>query len=110
MGGYQQLVRGEAMRGKFRDSFETPRPFLPGHPEPVAFALNDVFHTFLKGHRLMIQVQGSWFPLVDRNPQVFEDICKARDEDFRPAEQTVLSDSEHASCVVLPVLDSAGPR
>ena len=71
MGGYQQLVRGEPFRGKFRNSFEKPEPFEPGKPTPVKFTLPDVCHTFRPGHRIMVQVQSSWFPLVDRNPQTF---------------------------------------
>ena len=104
LGGYQQLLRGDVMRGKFRNSFEHPAPFVPGQPALVAFALNDVCHTFLKGHRVMVQVQSSWFPLVDRNPQVFTDIYHARAEQFQKAQETVLLGAEHASCLVLPVL------
>ncbi len=89
MGGYQQLIRGDVMRGKFRDSFEEPRPFEPGRPTPVRMKMNDVFHTFRAGHRIMIQVQSSWFPLVDRNPQTFVDIYKATPADFRKATQRV---------------------
>ena len=74
MGGYQQLVRGDVMRGKFRNSFEKPEPFTPGKPTAVKFTLPDVYHTFRTGHRIMVQVQSSWFPLVDRNPQTFMDI------------------------------------
>ena len=85
LGGYQQLVRGEPMRGKFRKSFASPEPFVPGRPEAVDFSLVQVNHTFLKGHRIMVQVQSSWFPLVDLNPQTFEDISKAKPEDFKPA-------------------------
>ena len=65
MGGYQQLVRGDVMRGKFRNSFERPEPFEPGKPTQIKFVLPDVCHTFRSGHRIMIQVQSSWFPLVD---------------------------------------------
>jgi len=83
MGGYQQLVRAEVMRGKFRNSFEKPEPFEPGKPTLVRFSLPDVAHTFRSGHRIMIQVQGSWFPLVDRNPQTFVDIYEAKESDFQ---------------------------
>jgi hypothetical protein len=89
LGGYQQLVRGEVMRGKFRNSLEAPKPFTPGVQTAVEWPLNDVFHTFRKGHRLMIQVQSSWFPLMDRNPQVFTDIYTARAGDFRKATHRV---------------------
>ena len=104
MGGYQQLLRGEVMRGKFRHSFEQPEPFVPGQPTLVSFALNDVCHSFLKGHRLMVQVQSSWFPLMDRNPQRFTDIYHAKEADFRPAEQRLYHGGPHASSLVLPVL------
>ena len=104
LGGYQQLVRGDVMRGKFRNSLSNPEPFQPGVVTPVAFALNDICHTFGKGHRLMVQVQGSWFPLVDRNPQVFLDINAAKDEDFRTAEQQVFRNVEQRSWLELPIL------
>jgi putative CocE/NonD family hydrolase len=83
MGGYQMLVRGEIMRGKFRNSFETPAPFVPGQATVVKFELPDIAHTFKKGHRIMIQIQSTWFPLADRNPQKFTDIYKAADSDFQ---------------------------
>jgi predicted acyl esterase len=82
MGGYQMLVHAEVMRGRFRQSFEHPTPFKPGKIEEVKWAVPDVAHTFKKGHRLMIQIQSSWFPLVDRNPQKFVDIYTADDSDF----------------------------
>jgi putative CocE/NonD family hydrolase len=89
MGGYQQLVRGDVMRGKFRDSFETPMAFEPGMPTRVAFRMPDLYHTFRPGHRLMVQIQSSWFPLVDKNPQTFVDIYLAKDSNFRSARQQV---------------------
>jgi putative CocE/NonD family hydrolase len=89
MGGYQQLVRGEPFRAKFRRSFETPEAMTPNKPETLAFALPDVYHAFRRGHRIMVQVQSSWFPLVDRNPQTFIDIPKASASDFRKATQRV---------------------
>jgi uncharacterized protein len=89
MGGYQQLVRGDVMRGKFRDSYETPRPFEPGKPTTVKMKMNDIYHTFRPGHRIMIQIQSSWFPLVDRNPQTFVDIYQAKPADFHKATQRV---------------------
>ncbi|HPW17729.1 MAG TPA: CocE/NonD family hydrolase [Candidatus Aminicenantes bacterium] len=85
MGGYQRLVRGEPFRGKFRNSLEKPEPFTPGRAETIDFRMPDVCHTFLKGHRIMVHVQSSWFPLVDRNPQTFVDIPKAAEADFRKA-------------------------
>jgi putative CocE/NonD family hydrolase len=87
--GYQMLVRGDAFRGKFRKSFSKPVAFTPGKPEEVAFTLPDVCHTFKKGHRIMVQVQCSWFPLIDRNPQTFCEIPNAKPEQFRKATQRV---------------------
>ncbi len=81
-GGYQMLVRGEIMRGRYRNSYSNPEAFEPGKPTQVKFALPDVAHTFKKGHRIMVQIQSSWFPLVDRNPQQFIDIYHAKNEDF----------------------------
>jgi hypothetical protein len=97
LGGYQQLVRGDVMRGKFRNSFEKPEPFDPGKPTQVRFRLPDVYHTFRPGHRLMVQVQSSWFPLMDRNPQTFTDIYKARESDFQKATQRVYRSKGMAS-------------
>jgi putative CocE/NonD family hydrolase len=94
LGGYQQLVRGEVMRGKFRHSFEQPEPFTPGEVAAVKFNLPDVCHTFQKGHRIMVQVQSSWFPLVDRNPQSFGNIFNAKDADFQKATQRVYRSRE----------------
>ncbi len=99
MAGYEQLVRGEPMRGKFRKSFSKPEPFVPGKVEAVEFSLVQVNHTFLKGHRIMVQVQSSWFPLVDLNPQTFVDISKARREDFRPATERVYHTADAPSGV-----------
>jgi putative CocE/NonD family hydrolase len=97
MGGFQQLVRGDVMRGKFRNSFEKPEPFMPGKPVPVKFTLPDTCHTFRVGHRLMVQVQSSWFPLVDRNPQTFGDIYSAKDVDFKKATQRVYRSADMPS-------------
>jgi putative CocE/NonD family hydrolase len=83
MGGYQQLVRSEVFRGRFRNSFEKPEPFVPGEVTDVNVPLQDVLHTFKKGHRIMIQIQSTWFPYIDRNPQKYVDnIYKADEEDF----------------------------
>ena len=83
MAGYQRLVRAEVMRGKFRQSMTTPAAFVPGQATPVSFVLNDALHTFRKGHRLMVQVQSSWFPIVDRNPQTFVNVGQATGADFQ---------------------------
>ena len=89
LAGFQQLVRGNPLRGKFRNSFEKPEPFVPGKVEAISYHLGDVNHTFRRGHRIMVQVQSSWFPLVDLNPQTFVSIPKAKPEDFRKATQRV---------------------
>jgi putative CocE/NonD family hydrolase len=94
MGGYQQLVRGEPFRAKFRGGFETPKPLTPNQPETLSFALPDVYHAFRRGHRVMVHVQSSWFPLVDRNPQTFIEIPKATAADFRKATQRVYRGSQ----------------
>jgi uncharacterized protein len=104
MGGYQQLLRGEPMRGKFRNSWEKPEAFTPGKMAEVDFSMPDLNHTFRKGHRIMVQVQSSWFPLVDRNPQTFTDIPRARPEDFKTATETIFHDRDAASGVEVLVL------
>jgi len=104
MGGYQMLVRGEIFRGKFRNSFEIPQPFQPGRPEIIRFTTTDVAHTFKKGHRVMIQIQSSWFPLSDRNPQKFTDIYTCENADFQKSTIRIYHDAEHASCIILPVI------
>ena len=104
MGGFQQLVRGDVFRGKYRKSFESPEPFSPGEPAEVAFTLPDAYHTFRPGHRVMVQVQSSWFPLIDRNPQTFVDIYSAKDSDFKKADQKVYRSNARASRLELPIL------
>jgi predicted acyl esterase len=104
MGGYQQLLRGEPMRAKFRHSFEKPEPMIPGQMEPLNFTMPDVNHTFRRGHRIMVQVQSSWFPLVDRNPQTFIDIPTAQPGDFKLATQQVFHSKTAASGIEVLVL------
>jgi len=104
MGGYQQLVRAEVMRGKFRNSLEHPEPFVPNQVTPVTFTLPDAFHQFRKGHRVMVQIQSSWFPLVDRNPQRFVDIYHATEQDFQSARERVYHAAATASAVELTVM------
>jgi putative CocE/NonD family hydrolase len=99
MGGFQQLVRGEIFRGKFRNSFSKPEPFTPGKMEKIEYAMPDIDHAFRKGHRIMIQIQSSWFPLADRNPQKFLDINTAKAVDFVKATQHVYRSAGAASCV-----------
>jgi len=105
MGGYQQLVRGEPFRGKFRKSFEKPVPFEPGKPDRITFAMPDIAHTFRAGHRVMVQIQSSWFPLTDRNPQKFLDIPNARPSDFIKVTERVYTGGPEASRIRLPVLE-----
>jgi hypothetical protein len=104
LGGYQQLVRGEPFRGRFRNSFEKPEPFEPGRVTPVAFTMPDVYHTFRRGHRLMVHVQSSWFPLVDRNPQKFVPIHRAAEADFQKATQRVYRSRQQPSFLKVRVL------
>ena len=105
MGGYQMLVRGEIMRGRFRNGFDAPEAFTPEKIETVKFELPDLAHTFLKGHKLMIQIQSSWFPLFDRNPQQFLDIYTCEDKDFVPCDIKVHVGSE-LSKLILPILSN----
>jgi putative CocE/NonD family hydrolase len=104
MGGYQQLVRGEPMRGKFRNSFETPEPFTPGKIEEVNFSMPDINHTFRRGHHIMVQIQSSWFPLTDRNPQKFLNIPDAKPDDFQKAAERIYHGSGKNSGITVPVL------
>ncbi|MBV9038662.1 MAG: CocE/NonD family hydrolase [Acidobacteriaceae bacterium] len=104
LGGYQQLVRGEPFRGKYRKSFETPVPFKPGKPDRITFQMPDVLHTFRAGHRIMIQVQSSWFPLTDRNPQKFVDITNALASDFAKATERVYLGGAEGSKIQVMVL------
>jgi putative CocE/NonD family hydrolase len=104
MGGYQMLVRGEPMRARFRNSFEKPEAMTPNQITKVEFVLPDVNHSFLRGHRIMIQIQSSWFPLVDRNPQKFVNINKAIEEDFQKAMQRVYRSGQNSSRITVSVL------
>jgi uncharacterized protein len=104
MGGYQMLVRGEVMRGRYRNSLEKPEAFKPNEITEVSYTLPDVAHTFKKGHRVMVQVQSSWFPLVDRNPQQFINIYNATAKDFISSDIRIYHDAGHRSGIILPVL------
>jgi hypothetical protein len=97
MAGYEQELRADVFRGKFRNSYSNPEPFVPGKPAHVHFRLNSVCHTFLPGHRIEVQLQSAWFPLVDRNPNRFEDIYQAKDADFQPATITIYRSAQFAS-------------
>jgi putative CocE/NonD family hydrolase len=107
MGSYEQLVRGEPMRGRYRDSFEKPEGFTPNKLTKVEFVMPDVNHTFRRGHRIMVQVQSSWFPLVDLNPQKFVDIYTAKASDFQKATERVYREKGAASRVNVFVLKKA---
>lgn len=105
MPGYQMLVRGEVLRGRFRNSFEIPEPFVPGEVTSVRFEIPDVAHTFKKGHRIMVQVQNSWFPLVDRNPQTFVNIYECDESDFQKATHRIYHDIRRPSHLKVTVLN-----
>ena len=110
IGDYQQLVRGEPFRGRFRHGFEKPEPFTPGRIEEVDFTMPDVDHTFRRGHRIMVQVQSSWFPLTDRNPQTFVNIPDAKPSDFVKATERVYHTKGQASGVVVQVVEGVEHR
>ncbi len=111
--GAHLMVRSEVIRGRFRNGYKKPEPFTPGEPARVRIELQDVLHTFRKGHEVMIHVQSTWFPLVDRNPQKFvQNIFEAKDEDFTVAEHRVYRQGEHCSAVrvgCLPPRNEGGP-
>ena len=105
LAGYQQMVRSEAFRGRFRNSYEQPEPFIPGEITEVRVPLQDVFHTFKKGHRIMVHVQSTWFPLIDRNPQTYVDnIFRAREEDFQVQTHKLHHSPEHPSFLEIKVI------
>jgi hypothetical protein len=106
MGGYEQLLRGEPMRAKFRDSWERPTPLPPGKMVSVNSEMPDVNHTFLAGHRIMVQVQSSWFPLTDLNPQTFTEIPFAKPSQFVKATETIYRNANAASGVAVLVVPS----
>ncbi len=101
MGGYQMLVRGEIFRGRYRKSFASPEAFKPGKVEQVRYNLPDIAHTFKKGHRIMVQIQSSWFPLFDRNPQQMLDIYRCKKEDFIPCNIQILHSKDFPTSISL---------
>jgi uncharacterized protein len=105
MGGFQMLLAGDILRAKFRNSMRTPEPMVPNQPATLRFSLGDKHHTFLRRHRLMVQIQSSWFPMFDRNPQTFVDIYHASDADYRKAEHKVFRSASLPSFVTLPILE-----
>ena len=104
MTGYQMLVRAEILRGKYRNGFDKPEAFVPNQPTKVSYELPDVGHTFKKGHRIMVQIQHSWFPLADRNPQKFMNIYEAEPSDFQKALHRIYYDNNNPSFLSLPIL------
>jgi hypothetical protein len=107
MGGYQMLLAADILRGKFRKSLSNPEPMVPNETTHLEFEVGDKNHTFLKGHRIMVQVQSSWFPMFDRNPQKFVDIYHAKDSDYQKATQKVFRSRENSSRIQLTVLKKA---
>lgn len=106
LGGYQQMVRSEIMRSRFRNGFEQPEPMVPQKVTPIEFRLQDVNHTFKKGHRVMVQIQSTWFPLFDRNPQKFvPNIFEAADSDFIKATHKVFMAPNTPSQLVVDLLE-----
>ena len=105
MAGYRQMVRSEPMRGKYRNSIEKPEPFTPGKVTPVNWELQDVLHTFKKGHKIMVQVQSTWFPLIDRNPQTFVDIMKCDSTAFKKATHRVYTSKANPSFLKVRVVE-----
>ena len=105
MSGYELPVAMEVFRGRFRKSFEQPEPFVPGKPEEIVIDLHQINHTFLKGHKIMVQIQSTWFPVIDRNPQKYvPNIFEAQDSDYIKATETVYCNSQLATYIELPVM------
>jgi len=105
MAGYEQMLRSEPIRGKYRNAFDKPEPFVPGQVTPVNWELQDILHTFKKGHRIMVQVQSSMFPLIDRNPQTFTNIMKANESDFKKATEKIYTSKLHPSFLKVRVME-----
>ena len=103
-GRLSAIVRGEPFRAKFRNSWEKPEPLTPGKQTEIDFTMPDLFHTFRRGHRIMVQVQSSWFPLTDRNPQTFTDIPNAKPEEFQKATEKIFRQKDAASGVEVLVM------
>ncbi len=104
MGHFQMLLAGEVFRAKYRSSYTHPEPLVPNQPTRIEFDLRDRYHRFLKGHRIMVQIQSSWFPVIDRNPQQFLDIYQAKPSDFRKATQRVYHNRESKSHLKIRVM------
>ena len=109
MSGYQLMIASEVFRGRFRSSFEKPEALVPGQVTEFTIDLHAADHRFLEGHKIMVQVQSTWFPLIDRNPQRFvPNIFLAKDDDFVAATQTVWHTSQHASAIELAITQELG--
>ena len=105
MSGYQFPVAMEVFRGRFRKSFTNPEPFVPNQPQEIVIDLHHINHTFLKGHKMMIQIQSTWFPVIDRNPQTYvPNIFKADESDFIKATETIYCNKELATYIELPLM------
>lgn len=104
MGHFQMLLAGEVFRSRYRNSFSKPEPLVPNEPTRIEFDLRDRYHRFLKGHRIMVQVQSTWFPVIDRNPQKFVDIYTAKESDFQKATHRVYRSAARPSGVRVNVL------
>ena len=106
MGDYEMLVRSEVIRGRYRNDFSKPEPFVPNEVTAVDLQLQDILHTFKKGHRIMIQIQSTWFPYIDRNPQKYVDnIFYANDEDFIKATHKIFHDKENSTYLEVEILE-----
>ena len=106
MGHYQMLVAGEVFRSKYRNSFEKPKPLIPGEVTKIEFDLRDKYHCFLKGHCIMVHIQSTWFPVIDRNPQKFVDIYRAQESDFQKATHRVYYSQKFPSHIKMNILNS----
>ncbi len=105
LGGYQLMIADEVFRGRFRNSFEKPEPIVPNQVNEYKIDLHTNDHTFQKGHKIMVQVQSTWFPIIDRNPQKFvPNIFQAADADYQQATQRIYRSPKYPSHIVLPVM------
>ena len=104
MGDFQMLVGADVFRGKYRNSFERPEPFVPGQVAKIEYDLRDKGHCFRKGHRIMVQIQSTWFPVIDRNPQKFVDIYHAQESDFQKATHKVFRSAKFPSHLKIRIL------
>ncbi len=104
MGHFQMLLAGDVFRSRYRNSYTEPEPLVPKEITNIEFSLHDRFHTFKKGHRIMVHVQSSWFPVIDRNPQTFVNIYHAQPGDFQTAPHRIYRSAAHPSYLVVGVL------